>query len=365
MEKNHSIFAPFMDQAVALAWKGRKKVAPNPMVGAMIVKDGKMIGKGYHQKWGGPHAEAEALLSAREQGRSVKGATLIVTLEPCAHHGKQGPCTELIRQAGIQRVIMAQKDPNPQVNGKGMTSLKKAGIETECLTTWESKNLNEIYLTNTLQKRPFIHLKTACTLEGKITLKRGTKTPLGNAKTMERVHTLRDRYDGILVGVETVLIDDPRLTARCPGSQHPTRLIVDSHLRTPPSAKLFKQPGRTVIFTTTPAKSSPWKNKDNVEIVACQKTKKGKVDLSDLLKKCFERNIRSILVEGGERINTSFLTERLVDRFTVIVCPKQAQNAKAPGVFDPEKIFPLFLDEVKLESVARNLWLDGFTKKEF
>ncbi|MFA6436257.1 MAG: bifunctional diaminohydroxyphosphoribosylaminopyrimidine deaminase/5-amino-6-(5-phosphoribosylamino)uracil reductase RibD [Candidatus Gracilibacteria bacterium] len=348
----------FMARAAELAWQGKGKVEPNPMVGAIFVKNKKIIAEGWHQKFGGPHAEINAIQAAKKAKKSLKGATLYVTLEPCCHYGKQPPCTEALKSLNLKKIIFATLDPNPLVRGKGIKILKKAGIITEKMETHETRDLNAIYLTNTLKKRPFIHLKTVCTQDGKITLQKGKSTTLTGKESQKKIHELRARYNGILIGVNTLLIDNPRLTVRSVKStKNPTRIILDSHLRTPFSSQIFKEKGHTILATTTPLPSGK-KLQPRTTLLVCKKTKTGKIDLHDLLKKLFALNIRSVLIEGGEQVNTSFLKEKLVDRVTFIFTPHRANNASLPSLFDRKILPKIHFNNPSFIKIGKDLWVE-------
>lgn len=348
-----------MARAAELAWKGKGKVEPNPMVGAIFVKNKKIIAQGWHQKFGGPHAEINAIRAAKKAKKSLKGATLYVTLEPCCHYGKQPPCTEALKSLELKKIIFATLDPNPLVREKGIKILKKAKILTEKLETSETRDLNAIYLTNVLKKRPFVHLKTACTQDGKITLQKGKPTTLTGKESQKKIHELRARYDGILIGINTLLIDNPSLTVRLTKSnKNPTRIILDSHLRTPFSSRIFKEKGQTILATTTPLPHNK-KLPPHTTVLVCKKNKTGKIDLQDLLKKLFALNINSILIEGGEQVNTSFLKEKLVDRATFIFTPHRANNDSLPSLFD-QKILPkIHFNNPTFTKMCKDFWIEG------
>lgn len=336
----------WLNKAAKLASKGAKHVFPNPMVGAILVKNNHLIGKGFHTKYGAPHAEIEAFKNAKKNGHDLKNSILYVTLEPCSHYGKTPPCTEAIIKNGLSRVVYACLDPNPKVNGKGIKILNKNHIKTDFLTTDETEKLNAIYRTNRLFKRPFIHLKTACTLDGKITLKKGTATPLTNSISNKETHKLRAFYDAILVGVETIITDNPELTVRLTKGENPIKIILDSKLRTPKNAKILNNLSKTIIATT---KTSPEKH-----ILTCKKTKNEQIDLKDLLKKLYKKGICSILVEGGEKISDSFLKADLVDRLSLICTPILAKNKNLPG-------FPYLTKKPQTKNthlLEDNLWID-------
>src|SRR5262245_2742469 len=226
----------WMCHALVLAERGRGVVEPNPLVGAVVVREDTLIGEGWHQRYGGPHAEIHALQAA---GEAARGATLYVTLEPCCHHGKTPPCTDAILRAGIARVVAAMRDPFPQVSGRGAELLRAVGVAVEMgLCEEAARRLNAPYLTLLTQQRPYVHLKWAMTLDGKIATRTGDSKWISSEASRRRVHELRGRVDGILVGSGTVLADDPLLTARPPGTRIATRIVLDSQGRTPPTCRL-------------------------------------------------------------------------------------------------------------------------------
>ena len=218
----------YMREALRLARNALGRTSPNPLVGAVVVREGRIVGAGWHRKAGTPHAEVHALAMA---GSLAQGATVYVTLEPCSHHGRTGPCAEALVQAGVSRVVIGMQDPNPLVAGRGIAILEKAGIDVTCgILEEEAKALNEVFLKWILQREPFVVLKTAMTLDGKITTSTGESRWITNEASRQRSHELRDIYDAILVGIGTVLADDPSLTTRLPGGlgKNPLRVILDS-----------------------------------------------------------------------------------------------------------------------------------------
>ncbi len=338
MEEHHTIW---MNNAAKLAYKAARKVFPNPMVGAILVKDKKMIGKGYHQAYGTPHAEIQALNNAN----NPENSTLYVTLEPCCHHGKTPPCTNAILQNKISHVFYALKDPNPKVSGKGIKFLRENNVTVTHLPTKITEELNAIYLTQTTQKRPFIHLKNASTLDGFL-----ATTPLTNSASNQKVHRLRAQYDAVLVGIQTILNDNPSLTVRHTTGENPLRIVLDSQLRTPQNAALLTQPGQTILATTK--QKSNQKYPPNVKLLTCQANNKGQIDLSDLLKQLFAQNIGSILVEGGEKISASFLKNNLVDQLTTIYTPQLANHQKFPTITASNYI------KKTSQLIKNDLWVD-------
>ena len=299
----------YMKKVLALAKKGWGRVSPNPMVGALLVKNGKIIGTGYHKGPGKPHAEREAIKNARE---SVKGATLYVNLEPCCHYGRTPPCTEIIIKSGIKRVVASIKDPNPLVNGRGFEILESHGIEVvKGVLEEEAGYLNEIYLKYIQTRRPFVILKAALTLDGRLgNPELGIKKITGE-KSLKWVHYLRKGVDGILVGKGTVLSDDPSLTTRLVKGKNPVRFVLDTHLSIPRSKRIFKEPGKTIVVSTEEGEGV-WK---------VGRDKKGRVNLHEFLELAGKNGITSLLVEGGSEVFTSFLEENLVDKLYLFYAP--------------------------------------------
>lgn len=284
----------FMSLALELAKKGEGRVNPNPMVGAVIVKDGKVIGKGYHQYFGRNHAEVNAVEDAKSKGHSLEGATMYVTLEPCSHWGKQPPCVDRIIEEGFSRVVIAMEDPNPLVNGKGIEKLKNAGIEVNIgVLKEEAKKLNEIFLKYITTKTPFVAIKLALTLDGFIATKTFSSKWITGKKARRKVQELRRRYMAIMVGANTILKDDPELTCRIEGCTEKVKVILDRHgLTANGNFRAFKN-GRAIVFTKS---EKEWKN---TEVIRETKPER-------ILKILGEKGIDSVLIEGG-RIACQFL----------------------------------------------------------
>ena len=310
----------FMREALRLARNAEGRTSPNPLVGAVIVKDGRIIAEGWHRKAGTPHAEIHALNMA---GELAKNSTLYVTLEPCSHFGRTPPCAKAIVDAGIKKVFAAMKDPNPKVAGRGFEILRAAGVEVEVgLLEEEAQKLNEIFLKWVTKNLPFVTLKFACSLDGKIATSSGESQWISCEASRKFTHHLRDINDAILVGVGTILKDNPSLTTRLVDGKNPARVIVDSKIKTPLDAKVLDKSARTIIATTSnapPEKISALKNL-GVEIIfaGCGE----RVDLKILMQALAEREITSVLVEGGGTINFSMLKENLVDKIFAFVAPK-------------------------------------------
>jgi diaminohydroxyphosphoribosylaminopyrimidine deaminase/5-amino-6-(5-phosphoribosylamino)uracil reductase len=317
----------FMRRALALARQGEGYVSPNPMVGCVIVRGDRVVGEGFHQRFGGPHAEIHALRQAGEQAR---GAVLYVTLEPCCHTGKTPPCVDAILRAGPARVVVALRDPNPLVAGGGLARLRQAGIEvTSGVCEDEARRLNEAFLTYVSTQCPFVTLKCAVTLDGKIATRTGHARWITGERARAKVHELRHASDAIVVGIGTVVHDDPLLTTRLPDrcGVNPLRVIVDSSLRLPVRARVTEVTAdcRTLVAATAqaaPERQSRLEGR-GVEIVRLPADAESRrVDLEALLVHLGQRGIASVLVEGGATLGTAFLQRRLVDKILCFIAPK-------------------------------------------
>jgi diaminohydroxyphosphoribosylaminopyrimidine deaminase / 5-amino-6-(5-phosphoribosylamino)uracil reductase len=315
----------YMTEALRLAEKARGRTSPNPMVGAVLVKDGRIIGKGYHTKAGSPHAEIEAFQNAQE---NPQGATLYVTLEPCCHYGKTPPCTDTIIRAEIHRVVAAMIDPNPKVSGQGIRQLRDAGIMVEVgILEQEARRVNEAFVKYQTTGLPFVISKFAMSLDGKIATKTGDSKYITNESSRSYVHTLRDQVDAIMVGIGTIRADDPLLTTRlvaAPG-KNPQRVILDTQLSTPVTAKVLTDfsAAKTTIFTgenVDPQKVRQFCEK-GVDIQTVPYDKDGRLDLRQVLAVLGKREILSVLLEGGAEINGSAFRHRLVDKVVVFIAP--------------------------------------------
>ncbi len=314
----------FMKRVLQLAKRGSGKVSPNPMVGAVIVKNGKILSEGYHAFFGGLHAEVNALRKLKDD--ETRGSTLYVNLEPCSHYGKTPPCTDAIIEAGIKRVVVGMVDPNPLVHGRGIEKLKKAGIEIRTIILEkQSVELNESYIKYITKHRPFVTLKIAQTLDGKIATSGGLSRWITGEKSRRFVHKMRRESDAVLVGVNTVIVDDPQLTVRMIPGRGKRRIILDSRLRIPLEAKVLhhSDPQNTVVVTTDQSPSNKVKilKKMGVTVWVIEKVD-GMVDLSLLWEKMADEGIASLLVEGGRRIFTSILRQGHADRVIVFFAPK-------------------------------------------
>lgn len=364
----------YMNIALELAKKGQGWTAPNPMVGAVIVKDGRMIGQGYHEKYGQLHAERNALASCVE---SPGGATMYVTLEPCCHHGKQPPCTDAILEAGIRRVVVGSADPNPLVGGKGIQILRAHGVEvTENVLREACDRLNEVFFHYIRTGRPFVVLKYAMTMDGKIAAYTGKSKWITGEAARSHVQQQRHRYTAIMAGVGTVLADDPLLTCRIPGGKNPIRILCDTKLRTPLTAQVVKTAKEipTILATCCTDREKQLAYETAGCRVLLVEEQAGHVNLSQLMGKLGQEQIDSILLEGGGMLNWAALESGVVKKVQAYLAPKLfgGKTAKTPveglGVESPADAVRLknstvirlgedFLIESEVEdSCSQELW---------
>ena len=330
----------FMKVALRLAAKGRGRTSPNPMVGAVIVKHGRIVGKGFHAQAGGPHAE---ILALHQAGPHARGATMYVTLEPCCHIRKRTPpCVPALIHSQLARIVVAMYDPNLQVRGKGVRQLKQAGIMVEvgCLDK-QAEQLNEIYIRWIRTGRPFVILKAAMTVDGKIATARGDSKWITGEEARQHVHKIRSQVDAIMVGIGTVLKDDPRLTARVQRGlkrnsmvRQPIRVVMDSHLRIPLSGQILKWAIEhpTVVATTRLAPKSKIKQlKERGISIWILPRIKGHVSLGACLNRLGEMGVTSVLLEGGSHLNSTALHERMVNKVMLYISPRLlgGQDAKS------------------------------------
>lgn len=357
----------YMKRALQLAEKGIGKVNPNPLVGAVIVKNDKIIGEGYHEHFGGSHAEVNALSNSTE---SVEGSTIYVTLEPCCHYGKTPPCINAIIANKIKRVVVGALDPNPLVSGKGIQILREHGIEVATgVLEADCKKINEIFIKFITTKMPFVIMKAAMTLDGKIATCTGASKWITGEEARLKVHELRNKVSAIMVGIGTILSDDPMLTCRIPGGSNPKRIVVDSKLRIPLTAKVLNQEDDTLTIVATTANAS----KEKVQILKDMGIKvliipeyKNKVDLEALIIKLGEINIDSILLEGGSTLNYSALEQRIVDKVQFYIAPKLigGENSKTPvggaGVQNLSEAFKLY--NLSTKQIGEDILIEGYLK---
>jgi diaminohydroxyphosphoribosylaminopyrimidine deaminase/5-amino-6-(5-phosphoribosylamino)uracil reductase len=358
----------YMQEAIALAERGRGHTAPNPMVGCVLVKDGRTIGRGYHHRYGDLHAERDALAACTED---PAGATMYVTLEPCCHHGKQPPCTDAILAAGIARVVVGATDPNPLVGGRGIALLRAGGVAVEAgLLEAEVREQNRIFLKYITEKRPWVSLKVAMTLDGKIATADGDARWVTSEPARRFVHELRGQRSSICVGAGTVRLDDPMLDCRVEGYSNPVRILPDSAASLPPESRIARSAGaiRTIVAHTdaAPAGRLERLRACGVELLPCA-ARDGRVDLPDLLSRLGALGIDSILLEGGEALNGSFVAQGLVDEYYIFIAPKilGGQDAKTsvggPGF--AKMADALALDIRSVERIGPDLLVHAYPKK--
>lgn len=321
--EDYTVDIHFMRKAVNIAKKGRGLTSPNPMVGAIIVKDGNIISEGYHVKAGTPHAEVIALKNA---GSSAKDATLYVNVEPCCHTNKRTPpCTTAIIEAGIRRVVVSMIDPNPEVAGKGVDTLQKAGIIVDVgILKRQAEKLNEVFQKYITVKKPYVILKAAQSLDGKIATASGESQWITGTVSLQNAHQLRHDYDAVLVGSGTVMADDPSLTARIPGGKDPMRIILDSSLSIPINSKVLSQKSDSITLIATTSKADKTKIQQIEEKgpkVLVLPENNGQVDLKALMEELGKMSISSVLIEGGATVNSSALKSGIVDKVIFFIAP--------------------------------------------
>jgi diaminohydroxyphosphoribosylaminopyrimidine deaminase/5-amino-6-(5-phosphoribosylamino)uracil reductase len=349
-----------MRAALREAAKGLGRTSPNPAVGAVLVRDGRVVARGHHARAGGPHAEVVAIRAA---GARARGADLYTTLEPCDHFGKTPPCSIAILEAGIARVFVGSADPNPLVNGRGIARIRAAGVEVVTgVLGAECDALNAHWFRFIRDRRPYVTLKAAVTLDGRIATRTGDARWVTGEESRRLVHRLRDRVDAVLVGAGTARADDPRLTTRLPGGRghDPVRVVLDTDLSLPADLALFRlrSPAPTVVAH---ASRRTRRLGARVELLRCRRGRGG-VDLRDLLAKLAERGVTHLLVEGGARVHARFLAEGLVDRVLVFVAPKLAGGDGIPMVAGPgpaRMADALRLEEVQVERVGEDVLVQG------
>lgn len=357
----------WMRHALALAARGRGFVEPNPMVGAVVLDvSGEKVGEGWHQKFGGPHAEIHALEQSEEKSR---GGTLVVTLEPCCHHGKTPPCTDAILKAGISRVAAAMADPFPKVAGGGLKVLRDAGLEVQVgLFEEEATRLNAAYLKLLRTGRPWVHAKWAMTLDGKIATRTGDSKWISGEESRRGVHDLRGKVDAIIVGRGTVVADDPLLTARPPGPHVPTRVIVSSSGDLPQKCQLLAtaRDAPVIVYTAkgNEAKLADW-SAAGAEVVGLAFSDNALSPLA-ILNDLGRRRFTHVLVEGGARLLGSFLDANAIDEFHVYIAPKLAGSGSPPiaGRGIERMADALRLAEFTSEPSGEDVYLHGYARQQ-
>jgi len=359
----------FMGMACRLALRGKGKTRPNPLVGSVLVKDGRIIGKGYHRKPGTPHAEVIAIRNAQEDPRD---STLYVNLEPCAHFGRTPPCVDLILAKAIGRVVIGTKDPNPKVNGRSIRILQDAGIEVTCgVLEPVCRRLNEVFFKYIETGTPFVTLKAAMSLDGKIASYTGASKWISGEASRRRAHRFRAEVDAILVGIGTVLRDDPVLTVRgIRGASSPLRVVMDSLLRIPLDAKVLAPGARTLVATTDeapPDKVSLLRQR-GVEIEMFPAGPNGRVPLGSLLRRLAEREVQHLLIEGGSRIHTTALEEKQADKLMLFIAPLLLGGEGAPGFFggrgfeSPDQAHPV--RDLSIRRSGPDILVEGYLKRD-
>lgn len=317
----------FMRRAIALALHGKGRTSPNPMVGAVVVRKGRILSEGFHKKAGGDHAEIAALKKLKKG--AAAGATLYVTMEPCCLYGKTPPCVPQVVEAGIKRVVIGSRDPNPQIHGKGVQWLKEAGVEViEGVLQEECAAINKPFQKFITTQMPYVTLKAALSLDGKIATRERESKWISNTLSRQYVHQLRSEVDAILVGGGTLRLDDPLLTVRLTNSHNgrqPMVVIVDRTLEIPPARQIFKAAGRPIVFATTwfsPEERRRALIKQGAQVWPLEADLAGRVDLKTLLRTLAQKNVMHLLVEGGGGIFSSFISQRLADRVVACIAPK-------------------------------------------
>lgn len=348
----------YLRKTFLLAKKAEGKTSPNPLVGALIVKRGKIISEGFHKKAGLAHAEVEAINKAPKD--ELKGSTLFVNLEPCFHWGRTPPCVDRIISSGIKRVVISVKDPNPLVSGKSIRKLKKAGLEVKVgLLKREAERLNEVFFKNMRENKPFVVVKFAQTLDGKVADFKGDSFWITSHKARRFSRRLRGLYDAVLVGVNTVLKDNPGLD--CP-SKKITKVILDPQLKTPPSSRLFKKAKRVFIFVKEKTRTKKFPPHTFIEKLSFRKGKG--FNLDELLSKLYSLGICSLFIEGGPATIGKFLEEALVDKFYIFVANKLALDRKALPSLALNKPLSVnnFLEikELQVRRIGRDFLFEGY-----
>ncbi len=353
----------YIRRAVELAKKAEGHTSPNPMVGAVLVKGGRVIAEDYHRAPGTPHAEALVL---SEAGPKAKGATLYVSLEPCCHTKKRTPpCTKAIIASGVKKVVVAMVDPNPQVSGKGIRELKRAGIKVVSGVLEErARKLNEAYIKYITERVPFVTLKVAMTLDGKIALPTGESKWITGEKARRVVHRMRAASDAILTAIGTVKADNPQLTARLRGAKSPVRVVIDPELETPLEANILKMPPKTILVTKRKNNSRISAYKDlGAEFIFYEDS----LDLNDLMTELGRREITSLMIEGGSSLSSHALHDGVVDKIVFFIAPKiicgKDSYPAVGGIACPSLQDAYKLRDLKVRRVGEDLMIEGYVVK--
>jgi len=362
----------YMHLVLSLARKGMGTTSPNPMVGAVLVRGSRIVGKGYHHKAGMPHAEIVALHEAKEE---AKGATLYVNLEPCVHVGRTPPCVNSIIAGGVRRVVIAMLDPNPLVNGMGVDALKKAGIEVKVgLLEEEAKRLNEAFVVFMEKKRPFYTMKGAVSLDGKIATKTCDSKWISNEESRQYVNKLRSTVDGIMVGINTVILDNPLLIPKISRpKKYPVRIILDSKLRIPFSCDVVKtsEKYKTWVFTAEDSRSDKEAKLSSMglEVIRVPKDESGRVSLRHVCEELFRRDIMHVLLEGGGEMNSSFLKDGLLDKIILFYAPILIGGKGAYNLIGGKGV-DFLKDAYKIDIAAvkrfkEDIYLEGYVHRNY
>lgn len=355
-----------MKRTLRLAAKAKGMTSPNPMVGAVIVKDGKIIAEDYHRKPGTPHAEA---LTIEKAGEKARDATLYVSLEPCCHTEKRTPpCTRAIINTGIKKVVIAMKDPNPRVSGKGILELQRAGIEvTFGIHEEDAKRLNEAYIKYITTRKPFVILKVAMTLDGKIATPEGQSKWITGEKARQVVHRLRNSVDAVMTAIGTVKADDPELTARIKGGRNPKRIVIDPNLEIPLNAKILQVPPETITVTRGHCDTGTRGEKIKALIdrgIKIIEYKGERLDLKWLMQKLGEMEITSIMIEGGSSLNAHALEDSIVDKVMFFIAPKIIGGRESLPAVGGKSFRSLenayCLKDIKIKRLREDILIEGY-----
>lgn len=357
----------WMRRALELAARARGRTSPNPMVGAVLVRDDQLVGEGFHAYAGSDHAEAAAL---REAGPAARGATLYVSLEPCCHFGRTPPCVDQILQAGVGRVVAACEDPNPAVSGRGVAALRAAGLVVDIgVLAEDASRLNEAFFTHVRTGRPFVTLKVAASLDGKIATRTGDSRWITGESARRCVHQLRNEVDAVLVGIGTILRDDPRLTTRLgiADQRDPIRVIVDNLARCPLRAKVVNRASTAPTILAVSQMASPSKlealQQEGMQVIVVEKSPR-RVSLERLLEALGKRGILSVMIEGGAEINASALREGVVDKVLVFLAPILIGGKSTPTAVGGEGIETLSqalrLRDMRIERFDGDILVEGY-----
>jgi diaminohydroxyphosphoribosylaminopyrimidine deaminase/5-amino-6-(5-phosphoribosylamino)uracil reductase len=351
----------YMKRALSLAKKAEGMTSPNPLVGAVLVKSGRILAEGYHLRPGLPHAEAIVLERA---GSKARGSTLYVNLEPCCHLDKRTPpCAQAIIKAGVKRVVIGMIDPNPKVSGRGIELLKKAGIKVQAgLLEQEAKRLNEIYIKHITTGLPFVILKIAMTLDGKIATETGESKWITSLESRRYVHKLRSKVDAVLTAIGTVKADDPELTVRLVKGRSPVRVVIDPELEIPPQAKVLRTPPTTIIFTKTEVRN-PTSDLSFPEGVEVEYFNSERLDLKEAMKSLYRRGITSVMIEGGASLNYYALKDGIVDKVMIFIAPKiigGRNSVPAVGGVSTSLQTPWRLRNLKIKHIGEDILIEGY-----